>query len=97
MHLLLNQMWIKNGALADELTISLSTWVHSSSSVVFAAAGDLESREYRVMPCSDSLTISVGARKVFWTAHTPTAPRRVPTKLSIKRPALRTLNCCLRL
>ena len=97
MHLLLNQLWIKNGALAEGVSISLSTWVHSPSSVVFAAVGALEARDYQVLPCSRDLTISVGCDRAFSTAHTLTSERPAFPKLRTKRIALRKLNCCLRL
>ncbi len=97
MQLLLNQLWIKNGALASDVTISLSTWVHENSSVVFAAMGELENRLYSVMPYEGSFTVSAGCHKAYPTAHTLTPERPVCPTLRFLRPALRTLNCCLRL
>ncbi|MEA4862570.1 MAG: hypothetical protein AB7F40_06090 [Victivallaceae bacterium] len=97
MQLYLNHLWIKNGLLAEEVSISLSTWVHETSSVVFAAMGELEARDYSFMPCSRDFSISVGSHRAYPTAHTLTPERPVCPKLRFLRPALRTLNCCLRL
>jgi len=97
MNIFLNQNWIKNGALATEVCISLSTWVHEKTSLAFAAMGALENLEFRFIPTDRDFSISIGGSKICPTAYTLPKEKSIRSTKQILKPALRKLNCCLRL
>lgn len=97
MKILLNQSYIKNGELAGELSISLSTWVHEKTGIVFAEKGRLEDNNYEVLPVDYNFTISLYGHNSGSVALSQAPKRRMSMSVQFIRPALRTLNCCLRL